>query len=52
MKTTINTILVFAYIAIIVGTILSIAMFGTGVALYGFISIAVVTIVIGALNIK
>lgn len=52
MKTTINTILVFAYIAIIIGTILSIALFGTGVALYGIISLVVVTIVLGALNIK
>ena len=52
MKTTINTILVFAYIAIIISTILSIALFGTGVALYGFIGLVVVSIVLGALNIK
>lgn len=52
MKTTINTILVFAYIAIIIATVVSIALFGTGVAIYSIISLLVVTIVLGALNIK
>lgn len=49
---TINTILTFIFIAVLVATILSIAMFGTGVAMYGIISLLVVSIVLGSININ